>query len=743
MTRKRKEKMKTMKRVAFLLLVVSLVAAALLGSLGTVAAASVTPEEISGNPSCTSVGCGTYEYKFDPPVSRRQDLGGGLWVEIKVSADGKSVDWSSNFPISCVLVKGANAANKYTYLDGSMGDTNLVSPDKGDNIPAISHVSFCYVKPQYKLDIDKSVYTGYTREWKWDIAKSVTPAVWNLFAGDTGTSKYTVAVTKSGPFDSGWKVWGKITIENNTPYVATITDVADVIMPGDINAVVDCKVTFPHDLLAGDQLVCDYEAGLPNADPRTNKATVTTSGMVQGNWVEKPVVFGDPTTVVNGSINVDDTNGMSWPFADSGSVWYEKTFDCSGCSFIDTLECKYKHENTATIRETKQSSKATVDVNCYKLKTWKDAWPYLTRTYKWTITKWADTKALTLWPGETWPVNYKVTVKPATPAWVDSGWGVKGEIKVYNPAPMDVEVTIEDVIKKMGVVDAYPKVTCDWPGANGVIPAGWTLVCKYETALSSGETRWNWATATMQNYAYKWDATKAALGTTAYQGSALIDFAKAKITEIDKCVEVYDDKGGDPVFPAYLGKVCYPDSGVFTYKLVLGPYDECGKVYQWINTAWLITSNTATKLWDTWTVDINVPCPGCTRTQGYWKTHSEFGPAPYDDTWAELPNGASTAFFKSGQSYYMVLWTPPAGGNAYYTLAHQYIAAELNVAKGAYISPAVLAEWNKATVLFQKYTPAEIAKMKGNDPVRAEFLRIAGILDKYNNGYLGTPHCSE
>ena len=29
-----------------------------------------------------------------------------------------------------------------------------------------------------------------------------------------------------------------------------------------------------------------------------------------------------------------------------------------------------------------------------------------------------------------------------------------------------------------------------------------------------------------------------------------------------------------------------------------------------------------------------VPPQGCTLTQGYWKTHSENGPAPYDDNWA-------------------------------------------------------------------------------------------------------------
>ena len=75
-----------------------------------------------------------------------------------------------------------------------------------------------------------------------------------------------------------------------------------------------------------------------------------------------------------------------------------------------------------------------------------------------------------------------------------------------------------------------------------------------------------------------------------------------------------------------------------------------------------------------------VPDGGCTLTPGYWKTHSTYGPAPYDETWALV--GEDTPFFLSGQSYYDVLWTSPAG-NAYYNLSFHYIAAELNDLNGA------------------------------------------------------------
>ena len=133
---------------------------------------------------------------------------------------------------------------------------------------------------------------------------------------------------------------------------------------------------------------------------------------------------------------------------------------------------------------------------------------------------------------------------------------------------------------------------------------------------------------------------------------------------------------------------------------------------------------------------------GCTHTPGYWKTHSEFGPAPYDDTWAQLSNGASTTFYLSGKTYYQVLWTSPAG-NAYYQLSFQYIAAGLNQLNGASVPAEVLAAYNSATTLFNTYTPANIAPLKGNNPTRAQFINLAGILGDYNSGITGPGHCDD
>ncbi|NCF65453.1 MAG: hypothetical protein GWP61_05730 [Chloroflexi bacterium] len=131
----------------------------------------------------------------------------------------------------------------------------------------------------------------------------------------------------------------------------------------------------------------------------------------------------------------------------------------------------------------------------------------------------------------------------------------------------------------------------------------------------------------------------------------------------------------------------------------------------------------------------------CTLSSGYWSTHSEYGPSLYDATWAQLSNGADTPFFLSGQSYYEVINADPED-NAYYILAQQYIAAELNFLRGA--DPAdVQSEFDAAKALFEEYTPADIAGLPGYDPLRAQFIDLAYALDQYNMGVTGPGYCME
>lgn len=136
------------------------------------------------------------------------------------------------------------------------------------------------------------------------------------------------------------------------------------------------------------------------------------------------------------------------------------------------------------------------------------------------------------------------------------------------------------------------------------------------------------------------------------------------------------------------------------------------------------------------TVTCTPPPPGggCTLTPGYWKTHSIYGPAPYDSTWAGI--GEDTTFFLSGKSWYQVLWTPPAG-NPYYQLSFHYIAAKLNLLAGTDSTDAVNDAIAAAEAFFAAYAPS----VKLSKDKRAEILSLASTLGLYNEGDIGPGHC--
>jgi hypothetical protein len=128
---------------------------------------------------------------------------------------------------------------------------------------------------------------------------------------------------------------------------------------------------------------------------------------------------------------------------------------------------------------------------------------------------------------------------------------------------------------------------------------------------------------------------------------------------------------------------------------------------------------------------------GCTLTQGYWKTHSSYGPAPNDPKWLTGGNSPDNAFFNSGKTWIQI-WgiapgqgakqTPPIAGS-YLQLAHQYMAAVLNIANGASAPQSVLDAIAGAETFFSTGTGFNSA--------------WAGILASYNEGKIGPGHCAD
>ena len=130
---------------------------------------------------------------------------------------------------------------------------------------------------------------------------------------------------------------------------------------------------------------------------------------------------------------------------------------------------------------------------------------------------------------------------------------------------------------------------------------------------------------------------------------------------------------------------------------------------------------------------------GCTLTQGYWKTHSIHGPAPKaDPTWATV-GGPDASFFGTSASWLEVFNTPPKG-NAYYVLAHQYMAAVLNANAGTSTTSEVDAAMTWAFDAFTANPDPASAFWVTNKTTATGY---AGTLDQYNNGLIGPGHCSD
>ncbi|HXV58505.1 MAG TPA: hypothetical protein VD704_11605 [Gaiellaceae bacterium] len=350
------------------------------------------------------------------------------------------------------------------------------------------------------LSAYKTAEAKWTRTFEWTIEKTVDPSSWNLLTGQSGTSTYTVKVTKT-PATESITVDGEVCV-TNIGQVPTenlkIVDRLQALVGDDVTTLASVPLDMSlNPVLDPGESQC-YPYSIPftpveGATYRNNaRITITNDPRDPGEEMgpnEKVDFTLPPPTVVNGSVNVDDTNGMSWLFNDSGTVTYTKTFTCD--------RDEGKHDNTATIRETGQSDDASVTVAC-------------------------------------------------TP-----------------------------------------------------------------------------------------------------------------------------------------------------------------------------------------------PADGCSLTQGYWKTHSKYGPAPYDSTWAVI--GEDTTFFLSGKTWYQAINTSSAGGNAYYILAQQYIAARLNIAAGTGSTAEVNAALASATAFFSTYAPsAELSKS-----LRAQVIGWAETLADYNEGDIGPGHCPD
>jgi len=149
----------------------------------------------------------------------------------------------------------------------------------------------------------------------------------------------------------------------------------------------------------------------------------------------------------------------------------------------------------------------------------------------------------------------------------------------------------------------------------------------------------------------------------------------------------------------------------------------------------------------TWTGGTPGPCPeecGCALGFGFWKTHNNTvcDSDPTSPLCVVWPGGydPDAAFFLSGQTWLQALNTNAAGGNGYYQLQHQYIAAMLDLATGACAPEGVQNTFDLAAAWLIANTPGACGT-GGSCGQQKDWAAALGLYT--SGGYPGGPsHCA-
>ena len=513
--------------------------------------------------------------------------------------------------------------------------------------------------------------------------------------------------------ESDFSVTGSIDVTNTHPNDAMTVSLADVLDDATVATIGSCVggtlTGASLEVPANSTAVCEYTATPGDRTATLNTATATTangvevSGTADVAWT-KEVVGYDAVNVTDDYATPGDLlDDLSWgPIPSDQTLAYDRDFTCS--SDLGDYTDGYYHAtfiNTAVIDETGAYDDATVTLNCYALSVSKTANTTYTRTYDWIIDKDAvdadgvtiPVEGLMLAQGQAYNLEWRVTADLAAIPYVDSDHKVEGVITVSNPSTDAATVDVSDVFTPDGEPGVPIAVDCD-PIAGGdqatgiIVPAEGSVDCTYEHMTAGAQDGDNVATATLVSPTAATEFsgnTPVAFGdpstlvndevivTDTFNGGAETAIGTVTVAEAPKTFTVFTLLSSDPAD--------LPDALLF-----------CGANLVVNDAAVYVDDNgNLGALFDTATreVPVFVACEdGCTLTLGYWKTHNLlfWGGAPDDDAWFLIGDadgdgtleGSGEDFYNSGQTWFEVLWTAPQGGNAYYQLAHQWIAATLN-----------------------------------------------------------------
>lgn len=387
-------------------------------------------------------------------------------------------------------------------------------------------------------------------------------------------------------------------------------------------------------------------------------------------------------------------------------------------------------------------------------------------------------------PNAIYETVYQLNAVKSVPTGGDTNHEVFGTITVAWDGPMPVFDPMPPVPDDVLTINGQPVVAT----VGACVIGSSAMTCPYVADVPDKTAGTNAASIDRPFVCLEWDGDPIACAVpgmnTFASGPVPFSFANATIaSETDECVSLSDlfNDGGLNFGPSFDWDVLGGNEACSsTTVYVSGEVDGAGsgkildiRANWWFagadptageldgfvnadceflvpNLLSALSNDSQTLTTDEAVITVRVPdvCDqGCTLTQGYWKTHANVPGKPQfgkkrDITWdMVMPNAEATTFFLSGQSWIQVFWTPPKG-NAYYNLAHQYMAAKLNTYAGASVPPAVATAIANAEGWFNSYPPTG-ANSGFWKTSKTQVMQAAGTLGSYNEGDLGPGHCDE
>lgn len=298
------------------------------------------PVDLSSNPVLDPAEQGCYAYHVDIPFTGgdfpQPHPGGTYKLTAAVTITnhsgslgtpkGPSPSATTVFPAAPTLVNdnvNVTDTNGLSWLFAASGSqtyskTFTCDADEGDhyNTATITETgasSLATVDVNcYELTVAKTAVPMFDRKLLWQISKSADTSSLTLSVGQSYPVNYLVIVNKYGFVDANWTVSGEISVNNPAPIGVTLNAVSDVITGVVDPVAVDCGVTFPYVLPAGQTLTCTYASPLPGPNPRLNTAIATIQNTPGGTTDFTGTALIDPSSqpypnFVDTCVTIDDS----------------------------------------------------------------------------------------------------------------------------------------------------------------------------------------------------------------------------------------------------------------------------------------------------------------------------------------------------------------------------------------------------------------------------------------------------